>query len=108
MNRQINLSGCSKKNFYRNVLLHLALTRWFFYWWQSRKLQEHGWKPRWFERDGEGPFRYIGGYWETREQGTWNGCPDVFGEITEDLMNSLEPSQPQNRYVVTIVGIRVD
>ncbi|KAG6396960.1 hypothetical protein SASPL_143120 [Salvia splendens] len=58
----------------------------------SRKLQEHGWKPRWFERDGEGPFRYIGGYWETREKGTWNGCPDVFGEITEDPMNFLEPS----------------
>ncbi|KAL1556280.1 Oxysterol-binding protein-related protein 2A [Salvia divinorum] len=57
----------------------------------SRKMQEHGWKPRWFERVGEGPFRYIGGYWEAREQGTWNGCPDVFGEITEDIM-SMEPS----------------
>ncbi|KAG6405338.1 hypothetical protein SASPL_132927 [Salvia splendens] len=58
----------------------------------SRKMQEHGWKPRWFERVGEGPFRYIGGYWEAREQGMWNGCPNVFGEITEDIINSLEPS----------------
>ncbi|KAK0587659.1 hypothetical protein LWI29_026518 [Acer saccharum] len=36
----------------------------------SRKLQESGWKPRWFQREGEnGPFCYMGGYWEAREQG---------------------------------------
>lgn len=58
----------------------------------SRKLQEHGWKPRWFQRDGEGPFHYIGGYWEARDQGKWDGCPDIFGEISEDLMNSFEGS----------------
>ncbi|KAL8503325.1 hypothetical protein ACS0TY_022167 [Phlomoides rotata] len=58
----------------------------------SRKLQEHGWEPRWFQRDGEGPFRYTGGYWEAREQGKWDGCPDIFGEITQDLINSLEGS----------------
>ncbi|KAH6792706.1 binding protein 2A [Perilla frutescens var. hirtella] len=56
----------------------------------SRKLQEHGWKPRWFKRDGEGPFHYIGGYWEAREQAKWDGCPDIFGEISEDLVNSYE------------------
>lgn len=58
----------------------------------SRKLQEHGWKPRWFQRNGEGPFHYIGGYWEAREQGKWDGCPDIFGEISEDLINSFEGS----------------
>ncbi|GMH26638.1 hypothetical protein Nepgr_028481 [Nepenthes gracilis] len=36
----------------------------------SRKLQENGWRPRWFEKQGEnGPYRYIGGYWQAREQG---------------------------------------
>ncbi|CAN1834362.1 Oxysterol-binding protein-related protein 2A [Linum perenne] len=52
----------------------------------SRKLQEHGWKPRWFEREGEnGPFRYKGGYWESRERRNWDGCPDIFGEFNDDL-----------------------
>ncbi|OVA06728.1 Oxysterol-binding protein [Macleaya cordata] len=50
----------------------------------SRKLQENGWKPRWFKKDGEnGPFRYVGGYWEAREQRQWDGCPDIFTEFTE-------------------------
>lgn len=58
---------------------------------QSRKLQENGWKPRWFERESEeGSFRYVGGYWEAREQRKWNGCPNIFGEISEDLVNSFE------------------
>ncbi|XAR54970.1 hypothetical protein NMG60_11030324 [Bertholletia excelsa] len=53
----------------------------------SRKLQEKGWKPRWFRREGEhGPFRYVGGYWEAREQGKWVGCPDIFGEFSEDTV----------------------
>ncbi|VFR02214.1 unnamed protein product [Cuscuta campestris] len=51
----------------------------------SRKLQENGWKPRWFQREGEdGTFTYTGGYWETREVGEWDGCPNIFGEIHED------------------------
>ncbi|KAF5734891.1 oxysterol-binding protein-related protein 2A isoform X4 [Tripterygium wilfordii] len=50
----------------------------------SRKLQENGWRPRWFQREGEtGAFRYVGGYWESREEGIWDGCPDIFGELTE-------------------------
>ncbi|KAG8362689.1 hypothetical protein BUALT_Bualt05G0074200 [Buddleja alternifolia] len=57
---------------------------------KSRKLQEHGWKPKWFQREGEGPFHYKGGYWEAREQGTWDGCPNIFGEISDDLVNSFE------------------
>ncbi|XP_024019607.1 oxysterol-binding protein-related protein 2A isoform X2 [Morus notabilis] len=59
----------------------------------SRKLQENGWKPKWFERDGgNGPFRYVGGYWEAREQGKWDGCPDIFGEFNEGLADPLEGS----------------
>ncbi|XP_012087153.1 oxysterol-binding protein-related protein 2A isoform X3 [Jatropha curcas] len=57
----------------------------------SRKLQEHGWKPRWFQREGEnGPFRYVGGYWEAREQANWDGCPNIFGEFNEEFAESSE------------------
>ncbi|XP_040989220.1 oxysterol-binding protein-related protein 2A isoform X2 [Juglans microcarpa x Juglans regia] len=57
----------------------------------SRKLQENGWKPRWFQREGEnGSFCYGGGYWEAREQGKWNGCPDIFGEFNEDLVDLVQ------------------
>lgn len=60
---------------------------------QSRKLQENGWKPRWFEREGDnGAFHYVGGYWEAKEQANWNGCPNIFGEISEDLVDPLEVS----------------
>ncbi|KAL6847704.1 hypothetical protein ACP4OV_022492 [Aristida adscensionis] len=46
----------------------------------SRKMQDNGWKPRWFQRDTEdGTFRYTGGYWEAREQGKWDDCHDIFG-----------------------------
>lgn len=49
----------------------------------STKLQEDGWKPRWFRRDGEqGTYRYVGGYWECREQNQWEGCPDIFGDLS--------------------------
>lgn len=59
----------------------------------SRKLQENGWKPRWFERECEdGTFRYIGGYWEAREMANWDGCPNIFGEIDQDLLSSFEGS----------------
>ncbi|XP_062195198.1 oxysterol-binding protein-related protein 2A-like isoform X2 [Phragmites australis] len=50
----------------------------------STKLQDNGWKPRWFEQDTEdGTYRYKGGYWETREKGRWDGCLDIFGEFAE-------------------------
>ncbi|XP_075522907.1 oxysterol-binding protein-related protein 2A isoform X4 [Primulina tabacum] len=58
----------------------------------SRKLQEHGWKPRWFKRDSESTFRYVGGYWEARELGKWDGCSDIFGEVNESLVDSFEGS----------------
>ncbi|AQL05611.1 Oxysterol-binding protein-related protein 2A [Zea mays] len=49
----------------------------------ARKMQESGWKPRWFQRDSEdGTYRYVGGYWEAREQRTWVGCNDIFGNLS--------------------------
>ncbi|KDO80772.1 hypothetical protein CISIN_1g0036641mg, partial [Citrus sinensis] len=54
---------------------------------QARKMQENGWKPRWFAKDrATGTYRYIGGYWEARETGDWNLCPDIFGHIPSDQM----------------------
>ncbi|QHO49527.1 hypothetical protein HN51_001448 [Arachis hypogaea] len=59
----------------------------------SRKIQESGWKPKWFHQEGEnGTFRYIGGYWETRAQGKWDGCPDIFGEFNEVTVEPLDAS----------------
>lgn len=50
-------------------------------------MQENGWKPRWFAKDrATGTYRYIGGYWEARETGDWNLCPDIFGHIPTDQM----------------------
>ncbi|XP_010539671.1 PREDICTED: oxysterol-binding protein-related protein 2A-like [Tarenaya hassleriana] len=52
----------------------------------SRKLQESGWRPRWFERrEEDGTYEYRGGYWEAREGRSWVDCPDIFGEFTEEL-----------------------
>ncbi|XP_047325832.1 oxysterol-binding protein-related protein 2A-like isoform X2 [Impatiens glandulifera] len=61
----------------------------------SSKLQENGWKPRWFHRESSsssenGTFRYVGGYWEARENGEWDGCPNIFGELNSE--ESLECS----------------
>ncbi|XP_006650469.3 oxysterol-binding protein-related protein 1C [Oryza brachyantha] len=54
---------------------------------QARKMQESGWKPRWFAKDkATDTYRYIGGYWESREKGSWEGCPDIFGQVPNDLM----------------------
>ncbi|VFQ93657.1 unnamed protein product [Cuscuta campestris] len=59
----------------------------------SKKLQETGWKPRWFQRQGDdGGFWYVGGYWEARENGRWDECPNIFGEIDETLLGSLQES----------------
>ncbi|KAK7251161.1 hypothetical protein RIF29_34113 [Crotalaria pallida] len=55
----------------------------------SRKMQENGWKPRWFHQEDEnGTFRYIGGYWEARSQGRWNECPNIFGEFKEGTVDT--------------------
>lgn len=50
-------------------------------------MQESGWKPRWFVKDkGSDTYRYIGGYWEAREQGNWDSCPDIFGKFPSDQL----------------------
>ncbi|KAI4315279.1 hypothetical protein L6164_028108 [Bauhinia variegata] len=57
----------------------------------SRKIQENGWKPRWFQREGEnGTLRYVGGYWEAKQLGRWDGCPSIFSEFNEDIVNPLD------------------
>ncbi|KAJ6858021.1 hypothetical protein NC652_040533 [Populus alba x Populus x berolinensis] len=52
---------------------------------QARKMQERGWKPRWFvkEKGGE-TYSYIGGYWEAKDRGNWESCPDIFGQVPTD------------------------
>lgn len=53
---------------------------------QSRKIQESGWRPRWFEPRGESDgYKYTGGYWEARDERSWDGCPNIFGEFTEEI-----------------------
>ncbi|XP_010248737.1 PREDICTED: oxysterol-binding protein-related protein 1D isoform X1 [Nelumbo nucifera] len=49
---------------------------------QARKLQERGWQPRWFRKDEDGCYRYIGGYWEAREKRKWDEIPDIFGQCS--------------------------
>ncbi|KAL8125189.1 oxysterol-binding protein-related protein 1C-like [Apium graveolens] len=52
---------------------------------QARKMQERGWKPQWFAKGkGSDSYEYIGGYWEAREHGTWDSCPDIFGQTFSD------------------------
>nr|XP_016472418.1 PREDICTED: oxysterol-binding protein-related protein 1B-like isoform X2 [Nicotiana tabacum] len=49
---------------------------------EASKMQERGWKPRWFAKPkGSDTYQYKGGYWEARETGKWESCPDIFGEI---------------------------
>uniref|UniRef100_A0A0C9S939 TSA: Wollemia nobilis Ref_Wollemi_Transcript_9503_3010 transcribed RNA sequence n=1 Tax=Wollemia nobilis TaxID=56998 RepID=A0A0C9S939_9CONI len=53
---------------------------------QARNLQEKGWQPRWFRKeDGQGTYRYIGGYWEARGQCNWDSCQDIFGSTTTEI-----------------------
>lgn len=50
-------------------------------------MQESGWKPRWFAKDKvSDSYRYVGGYWEAREKGNWDSCPDIFGQIPSDQL----------------------
>lgn len=53
---------------------------------QSRKLQESGWQPRWFRKEkDEDTYKYIGGYWEARELGKWDNCPNIFGQTSPEI-----------------------
>ncbi|CAK8567240.1 unnamed protein product [Lathyrus sativus] len=47
---------------------------------QARKMQERGWQPRWFKKDEDGSYRYMGGYWEAREKNNWDEIPNIFGQ----------------------------
>ncbi|KAM3262629.1 hypothetical protein ACQJBY_053020 [Aegilops geniculata] len=59
----------------------------------ARKMQDSGWKPRWFDRDTEdGAFHYTGGYWEAREQRKWDGCRDIFGELPDKKTSPVPAS----------------
>lgn len=58
-------------------------------YFQARKMQESGWKPRWFVKDkATDTYQYVGGYWEARDKGNWEGCPDIFGQVpmTEQMI----------------------
>ncbi|KAL6644146.1 hypothetical protein ACP70R_018912 [Stipagrostis hirtigluma subsp. patula] len=55
---------------------------------QARRLQEKGWQPRWFRKDDDDSYRYVGGYWEAREKGNWSGIPHIFGQ------SSVSPGLP--------------
>lgn len=46
---------------------------------QALTKQKRGWKPRWFAKaKGSNIYRYVGGYWEAREEGNWESCPHIF------------------------------
>ncbi|GAB4855328.1 Oxysterol-binding protein- protein 1C [Ancistrocladus abbreviatus] len=52
---------------------------------QASKMQQMGWKPMWFEKDkASGTYLYVGGYWEAREQGKWESCPNIFDDNPSD------------------------
>lgn len=58
---------------------------------QARKMQESGWQPRWFAKEkGSETYRYVGGYWESRERGNWDSCPDIFGQFHSDQDQLLD------------------
>ncbi|XP_074273260.1 oxysterol-binding protein-related protein 1C-like [Silene latifolia] len=55
---------------------------------QARKMQERGWKPRWFAKDKEtDSYRFVGGYWEARERANWDACPDIFGQVPAEILD---------------------
>lgn len=57
---------------------------------QARKLQERGWQPRWFQKDDDGCYGYVGGYWEAREKENWGDIPNIFGDSDDSPPHMLE------------------
>ncbi|XP_026087005.1 oxysterol-binding protein 1-like isoform X3 [Carassius auratus] len=50
---------------------------------QVKSGHQDNYTPMWFERlvdpmTGETTHIYKGGYWEAKEQGSWDSCPDIF------------------------------
>jgi hypothetical protein len=35
------------------------------------------------EKGGE-TYSYVGGYWEAKERGNWESCPDIFDQVSPD------------------------
>jgi hypothetical protein len=63
-------------------ILETDLRSWMY---QARNVQESGWQPRWFRKGkGKDTYEYVGGYWEAREKGRWDGCPDIFGPESQE------------------------
>ncbi|KAI3901724.1 hypothetical protein MKW92_001847 [Papaver armeniacum] len=61
---------------------------------QARRLQERGWQPKWFKKDKEDDcYRYVGGYWEARENKKWDEIPDIFGQSSTDGSPCLEEDE---------------
>eukprot|EP00735_Rhodelphis_limneticus_P015137 TRINITY_DN92_c0_g1::TRINITY_DN92_c0_g1_i1::g.14816::m.14816 TRINITY_DN92_c0_g1::TRINITY_DN92_c0_g1_i1::g.14816 ORF type:complete len:726 (+),score=117.04,sp/Q8L751/ORP1C_ARATH/39.77/3e-163,Oxysterol_BP/PF01237.13/2.1e-113,PH_11/PF15413.1/1.2e-06,PH_11/PF15413.1/2.1e+03,PH/PF00169.24/0.0019,PH/PF00169.24/1.5e+04,PH/PF00169.24/6.8e+03,PH_8/PF15409.1/1.1e+02,PH_8/PF15409.1/4.9 TRINITY_DN92_c0_g1_i1:100-2277(+) len=55
---------------------------------EARKLQEGGWKPRWFtppegqkpgQDDWRGGYSFTNQYWDARDKNNWEGCRNIFG-----------------------------
>ncbi|XP_061369898.1 oxysterol-binding protein-related protein 1B-like [Gastrolobium bilobum] len=60
---------------------------------QARKIQEKGWKPRWFAMDKDShTYCYVGGYWEAREKGNWESCSDIFGQLPTETDTDFDPT----------------
>ncbi|KAL5715294.1 Oxysterol-binding protein-related protein 1C [Ranunculus cassubicifolius] len=52
---------------------------------EKLRLEQRGWKPQWFAKEkGSETYRYVGGYWEARDRGKWDSCPDIFGQVPND------------------------
>ncbi|KAK9045954.1 hypothetical protein V6N11_051857 [Hibiscus sabdariffa] len=82
-----NASLLRKRNKPPPNLTHYNLTS--FEINEVKKTKKNGCKPRRFHRDGEsGSFRHAGGYWEARERGKWDGCPNIFGEFNEESVDT--------------------
>ncbi|KAK4803777.1 hypothetical protein SAY86_003594 [Trapa natans] len=67
---------------------------------QARRMQERGWKPHWFAKDKESNnYRYVGGYWEARDKGEWDSCPDIFGQFSSD-----QPLEKEDLAISEVIG----
>jgi len=76
-------SSGKQKGLYSSFLLFFSSKIYVFFVKQARKLQERGWQPRWFRKDEDGCYCYMGGYWDARERKNWDGIPDIFGQSTD-------------------------
>ena len=50
---------------------------------KEREKKKEVWRPRWFRQEkddvtGEDCWVYVGGYWESRDEGKWENIADIF------------------------------